>query len=238
MIKIAICDDSAEARFALIALLERHLEASGYETVYYEFSSGEGLLSWHKKHPGELDVLFLDIEMPGMDGMETARKIRAADEKLMVVFVTGFADYVFDGYAVNALDYLLKPVASQRLAAVVKRMLGVFELRAPSTYSFRNNEGMFRIPLEEILYLQSEGRLIHLVAARSYTFYEKLDTVEKELGEGFVRIHQRYLVRCGAVTSFQGDHVFLGEYSLPVSRSCRAQALMTISAYLLEREGQ
>lgn len=234
MIKIGVCDDSAQSRFTLTVMLERQLETFDKEPFCYEFSSGERMLSWLSKYPGELDILFLDIEMPGMDGMETARKIRSADANIMIVFVTGFADYVFDGYAVNALDYLLKPVDPKRLNAVLKRMLSVLELRAPESYSFKNMDGLFRIPRNEILYLQSEGRKIHLATAvRTYTFYEKLDTVQKELGRGFVRIHQRYLVRCDKVTAFRGDHVEIGSVHLPVSRTNRADAMQAISENIL-----
>lgn len=202
-----------------------------------EFSSGEGALAWLDRHPGELDVLFLDIEMPGLDGMETARRVRMADANLLLVFATGFADYVFDGYAVNALDYLLKPVSPQKLAAVIKRILGVVELRAPDTYSFKNTLGMFRIPKADILYLQSEGRQVHLVTAqRRYTFYDKLNTVHQELGASFIRIHQRYLVRCAAVDSFLGDSVTVNSCSLPVSRSMRAQVMAEISEHLLRKD--
>lgn len=237
MLKIGLCDDSAEARFTLRALLERRLEETGREPTCYEFSSGEGVLQWLKKHPQELDVLFLDIEMPGINGMETAHRIRQTDADLMLIFVTGFADYVFDGYAVGALDYIVKPVHPDKLDAVVKRMLGVLELRAPDTYSFKNTEGMFRVPRRDIHYLQSEGRQVHLVtAAHTYTFYEKLDAVQAELGDAFVRIHQRYLVRCGAVDSFTGDHVTVGGRTLPVSRSQRPLVMEAIADHLLGRE--
>lgn len=237
MLRIGICDDSAEARFTLKYMLERQLERREQRISCYEFSSGEGLLQWLKKHPDELDVLFLDIEMQGMSGMEAARNIRTTDMNLMLIFVTGFVDYVFDGYTVNALDYLLKPVTSQKLDPVIKRILGVLELRAPRTYSFKNTEGMFRIPMDEIHYLQSEGRVIHLVtAARRYTFYEKLDAVHAELGTGFVRIHQRYLVRCGAVDNFTGSNLLVGGQTLPVSRSHRTQAMEAIAEDMLGRE--
>lgn len=237
MLKIGLCDDSAEARFTLRALLERQLEETGREPACYEFSSGEGALQWLKKHPRELDALFLDIEMPGMNGMETARAVRGLDADLMLVFVTGFADYVFDGYAFGALDYIIKPVPPDRLSAVLKRMLGVLELRAPDTYSLKTTEGIFRVFKRDILYLQSEGRQVHLITAtRTYTFYDKLDDVQRELGDEFVRIHQRYLVRCGAVDSFTGDNVSVGGETLPVSRSPRPLVMEAIANHLLGRE--
>ena len=90
--------------------------------MIYEFSSGEGLCAWLPKRPGELDLLFLDVEMGGMNGMETARRIRQSDNGLLIVFVTGYANFVFDGYSVQALDYVMKPVKRERLAQLMERV--------------------------------------------------------------------------------------------------------------------
>ena len=95
MLRIAICDDEIAARDMLRIQLEKVLVESTEEIVY-EFSSVNAV-SWLQKHPGEIDLLFLDVEMDGLNGMETAKKIRAFDKDLSLVFVTGYADYVFDG---------------------------------------------------------------------------------------------------------------------------------------------
>ena len=121
MIHIGICDDNAAARMQLRSALERNLYARGSEYDIFEFSSGEGMLGWFEKHHTELDLLFLDIEMGSMDGMEAARRIRVRNAAVQLVFVTGYADYVFDGYEVGALDYLMKPAQPDRLNRVLTR---------------------------------------------------------------------------------------------------------------------
>lgn len=83
-----------------------------------EFSSGEGLLRWVENHPGELNLIFLDMEMGQLDGMETARRLRQIEESLPLVFVTGYTEHVFEGYTVGALGYLLKPVREDQLKEV------------------------------------------------------------------------------------------------------------------------
>ena len=153
MLRIGICDDSAEARLSLHAMLERLLEKRAVESQIYEFSSGEGLLGWMEKHTGEVDLVFLDIEMGGMNGMETAKALRAQSDTLQLVFVTGYTDFVFDGYSVGA---------------------------------------------------------------------------------SFVRIHQRYLVRAGAVDRVEGGTVVIGADKLPVSRSYQSTALAAIARAMLE----
>ena len=208
MLRIGICDDSADARVALRAALERALERrrSGADTSFFEFSSGEGLLRWLGSHAGELDLVFLDIEMGELNGMETARRLREADEGLLLVFVTGYTDYVFDGYSVGALGFLC-----------------------------RSGETLYRIPKKSILYFASDRRQVTCVsAARTYTFYGKLDDVERDVGESFVRVHQRYLVRTAAVERMEGSQVFVGGEALPVSRACRSAALAALARTALE----
>ena len=121
MLRIAICDDETDARDALRIQLEQVL-IEETEEIVYEFSSGVNAASWLEKHPSEIDLLFLDVEMNGLSGMETAEKIRTFNNDLIIVFVTGYSDYVFDGYRVGALDYLMKPVSIQRLMDLFHRV--------------------------------------------------------------------------------------------------------------------
>ena len=185
MLRIGICDDSADARVALRAALERALERrrSGADTSFFEFSSGEGLLRWLGSHAGELDLVFLDIEMGELNGMETARRLREGDQAFLC----------------------------------------------------RSGETLYRIPKKTILYFASDRRQVTCVsAARTYTFYGKLDDVERDVGESFVRVHQRYLVRTAAVERMEGSQVFVGGEALPVSRACRSAALAALARTALE----
>ena len=133
MLRIGICDDVYDARLVLRSALERILERRHVEGRFFEFSSGEGLLRWLESHAGELDLVFLDMEMGELDGMETARRLRAAAAGLQLVFVTGYAEHVFDGYSVGALGYLLKPPKAEQLEEVLEtltiREKRVLELR-------------------------------------------------------------------------------------------------------------
>ncbi len=235
MLRIGICDDSADARIALRAALERALDRRKGEGTFFEFSSGEGLLRWVEKHAGELDLVFLDIEMGELDGMETARRLRSADEGLQLVFVTGYTDYVFDGYSVGALGYLMKPPQPDQLDEVLDRGLEARLRDGDKAFLCRSGETMYRIPKKSILYFASDRRQVSCVAAaRTYTFYGKLDEVERAVGEGFVRVHQRYLVRSAAVDRLEGSQVFIGEEALPVSRACRSAALAALARTALE----
>lgn len=236
MLSIAICDDNQENRLSLRWLLESILENRKMEHTIYEFSSGETLLPWIEKHHNEIDLLFLDIEMDKLNGMETARKLRADNDTLQIVFVTGFSDYVFDGYGVDALGYLLKPAKREQLEDILSRTLARRCKDAERTYSCHNGDTWYRIPYKEILYFESDRRKVNCITSnRRYEFYGKLNEVTQELsGSDFVRIHQRYLVRADAIQQIYGNEVQVGAHTLPISRSYHQQALLALTRKVLE----
>lgn len=237
MLRIGICDDLADARLVLRSALERILERKRMQGQFFEFSSGETLLRWYENHAGELDLIFLDMELRELDGMETARRLRAADAGLQLVFVTGYADHVFDGYSVGALGYLMKPPKQEQLEAVLDRAQAALVRDLERAYLCRSGDTHYRIPIANILYFASDRRQVQCVAeGRTYTFYGKLDAVAAEVGTEFVRVHQRYLVRIGAVDRMETGEVILcnGE-RLPVSRSCQRSALLALAQAELER---
>jgi len=235
MLRIGICDDEQDMRFALLCKLERILEVRGIACEIYEFSSGVRLIGWYAKHAGLLDLIFLDIEMDGLSGMETAKKLRGYDKNLQMVFVTGHADYVFDGYAVGALDYLMKPPANPRLNDLLSRAMAALHMSSEDVYLCRNSEGTYRIPKASILYFSSDKRQVTCVTrGRSYTFYAKLDEVGGEVGHGFVRVHQRYLVNVAAVERITRTGLQVAGASLPVSRAYQKEALLVLTRALLD----
>lgn len=235
VIRIGICDDIYDARLMLRAALEQIFEGRGLMSTTVEFSSGERALRWLSAHRGELDVLFLDIKMTGMDGMETAQRIRKADDRLELVFVTSYSDRVFDGYSVGALAYLMKPVKKPQLEPIADRILAKLYQNENSTFFCKYGEVTYRIPYKKILYFYSERRMVTCVTAeREYVFYDKLDHVASRLGGQFVRIHQRYLVYAPAVEEVSAAEVHIGDAVLPVSRSCRESAMMALTYAALE----
>ena len=235
MLRIGICDDEQTARFALRCALERILETREIEGALFEFSSGDRLLDWYAKHPGELDLIFLDIEMDGTNGMDTARNLRAVDKNLLLVFSTGYRDYVFDGYAVGALGYLMKPPESEKLQEILARALAALHLGASEVYLCHDSEGMYRIPKVSISHFFSDKRLVTCVTdARRYSFYGKLNEVAQDVGTPFVRIHQRYLVNPAAVQRIEKNSVVLanGE-KLPMSRNLQKEAMLALTRAML-----
>lgn len=235
MLRIAICDDIYDARQQLRSNLEWLLERREMEASFVEFSAGEHLLRWMKTHSGEVDLIFLDMKMGELDGMETARLLRETDASVQLVFVTSYADRVFDGYSVGALGYLMKPPEPKDLEPIVSRALSQLYQNEDKTYFCRYGDVTYRIPYQKIRYFASERRKITCVTSeRRFTFYDKLDNVAAQVGSRFVRIHQRYLVYAPAVDCVSSAEVKIGNETLPISRSFRQGALLALTRTSLE----
>lgn len=233
MLRIAICDDETDARDALRFQLEKILIEDA-EQIVYEFSSGTNAASWLKNHPGEIDLLFLDVEMKGFNGMETAEKIRAFDEQIVIVFVTGYADYVFDGYHVDALDYLIKPAPEEKLRQLIGRVRARAAQEEARTFTLKNMDGTWRFRLRDILCFYSDRRKVTLVTAKGeYSFYARLDEIGEQLSPDFVRIHQRYLINPFHVEYLGSESVTINGREFPCSRRYRETALSKIARSMM-----
>lgn len=236
MLRIGICDDESSARDALRFLLERII-IEDTEDVVYEFTSGSGAVKWLRNHPGEIDLLFLDVEMEGMSGMKAAQELRTFDRNLIIVFVTGYPDYVFDGYRVQAMDYLLKPVQEERLQEVLGRVRVYLNNSQEEQFTFHNSDGIYRLYRSDICYCFSDRRKVTLVTKeKSLSFYARLDEVAACLGKDFVRIHQRYLVNTRAVELITGDDLIISGKTLPISRALKANAMTLLAKAMLRGE--
>ncbi len=240
MLRIGICDDQLNARDALRFELEKILRDKS-EQIVYEFSTGASAVRWLEKHPGEIDLLFLDVEMDGISGMDAAAQIRNFDKEICLVFVTGYTDYVFDGYKVNALDYVIKPASAKKLLDVLKRVREQLSDKYDKTFSFKNPEGTYRLPLSNIAYFYSDKRKVNIVCTSrerslSYSFYGKLDEVEAKLSHAFVRIHQRYLVNPAHVERIGSENITIAGACLPMSRALKESAAVKLAKAMLEVE--
>ena len=240
MLRIGICDDQLNARDALRFELEKILRDKS-EQIVYEFSTGASAVRWLEKHPGEIVLLFLDVEMDGISGMDAAAQIRNFDKEICLVFVTGYTDYVFDGYKVNALDYVIKPASAKKLLDVLKRVREQLSDKYDKTFSFKNPEGTYRLPLSNIAYFYSDKRKVNIVCTSrerslSYSFYGKLDEVEAKLSHAFVRIHQRYLVNPAHVERIGSENITIAGACLPMSRALKESAAVKLAKAMLEVE--
>ena len=214
MIRIAVCDDEKYFREKIGALLQEYSSALEFGINVESFASGEEFLASEKKEM--FDVIFLDINMEGMNGIETAQKIRQFSEDIVLIFITAYVAYSPEGYKVNAIRYLLKDSDSFKTAFwecmdAVRNKLMVVEKK--EKFEFQGKEMV--IPLSHIVYMESN---LHKVTfyikgkeIQAYTMYEKLDAIEERLRktQSFCRIHQSYLINLKYVDEVKRYQVLL-----------------------------
>lgn len=233
MLQIAICDDERFYREKIKYLLDGYLKERMLQYTLYFFSSGEEFLEQCENNV-RFDIVFLDISMEGVDGIQTAERIRSFHSDTYIVFVTAFVDYALEGYKVNAIRYLMKDTLEIALEECMNAILQRMKI-AWVTFPFL--EGEKRLYTDNILYVESRGHksIFHYMKAErvDYQIYKKLDSVEKDLeGHGFLRIHKSYLVNMKHIRRISNYMVSLdtGE-ELPVPRLRFREARETFVAY-------
>lgn len=217
--RIAICDDEQAQR----ALLEKYISewghVSGQGVQIEAFSSSEQFL-FHWEDDKAFDLLVLDIEMGQMNGMELARKLRQEKESVGILFVTGFEQYMSQGYEVEALHYLLKPIQREKLFAVLDKAAA--KNPPKEKHLFQTKEGVISIPLSDVWYIEAQGHqcMLH-TGDEQYTLPQGIGSLRREL-EGqrdFQACHRSYLVNMKHVSAVKGSELILdNDVRLPVSR--------------------
>lgn len=230
MIQVVCCDDEKEMRKALIKIIEPELQLQGINYQLSEFASGEELLSSNRLEA--VDLLFLDIEMKALDGIETAKQLRKVNQRAVIVFITAFADFVFQGYEVKALNYLLKPYGEKKIVEVLRKALDELEMVQPQYFVIEQKSGITKIPLKDICYFSSDRRLLTVVTTKeSSSFYGKLNDLE--LPDSFLRIHNRYVVNLNYVEQVESAVLYCNQEQLPISRKYRQSLMVNFAKNML-----
>lgn len=214
--RIAVCDDEELFRIEFKSVLDKVLINAEYDID--TFSGGSSLYEAFIKEP--FDLVFLDIEMPGIDGITLAKRLRALSENVHIVFLTSHIEYALEGYEVNALRYLVKPVDINKLGEVLKY---IQDKKNNSRQIMIKQEGEdIVIDLSDVIYIESMDKNVRIVTTQKeyITRYNISDFEEELKNNGFFRIHRSYLISLSKVKKIvKNDVVMDGDISLPVSRS-------------------
>ena len=214
--RIAVCDDEELFRIEFKSVLDKVLINAEYDID--TFSGGSSLYEAFLKNP--FDLVFLDIEMPGIDGITLAKRLRAVSENVQIVFLTSHIEYALEGYEVNALRYLVKPVDMNKLSEVLKY---IQDKKNNSRQIMIKQEGEdIVIDISDIIYMESMDKNVRIVTSKNeyITRYNISDYEEELKSSGFFRIHRGYLISLSKVKKIvKNDVVMDGDISLPVSRS-------------------
>ncbi len=222
MLNITLCDDNSFQCTYIKSLVLDWSEKSGTAVCTSEYPSAEALLfSYDEIKP---DILLLDVEMPGMNGVELAKTLRSRSETAEIIFITGFPDYISQGYDVSALHYLLKPVDREKLFEVLTRAARACGERGePETVVLRSGTENIKLRVCDIEYIAALGHTTAVKAGgKTYDLSISISEAEKLLPGGFIRCHRSYIVGLRYISSVSGDSVTLDDGTkIPVSRSMR-----------------
>lgn len=234
MLTICICDDEAKEISSIKRIISPKLDLTGIPYTIKEFSSGETCLRSIQEGKERYDIIFLDIEMEVLNGVETAKAIRAIDMLATIIFVTSYSEYVFDGYEVRAFNYVLKPYQPERIVKVLMDAIHEKDAQTEQILKVATGSKIQKIPWKDILYLQSDKRLVIVHTTRDvFEFYGRLDELEEQLEGPFVRSHQRYLVNLQHVVAVDSKTIQLPKEVLPVSKSKYQNVMIAFAKQML-----
>ena len=215
--RAAICDDNAADAQFVLQLLQSWAQSRNVELMTEQFSSAEQFLFRYADEK-DFDLLLLDIEMGAMDGVTMAKRIRQDNEAVQIIFITGYSDYIAEGYEVSALHYLMKPVHSDKLFSVLDRALE----KQKQNERFLNLEAygeLIRLPFYEIRYLDVHQNYVTIHAKQEYTVKRSLAEFEKELDDRFFRVGRGLIVNLKYIRRVTKTELTLSDGSvLPLPR--------------------
>ncbi len=235
--RIAICDDSKEN----LTLLEDVVDGLKVrETEVDCFENGKSLLRYlNDSKENYYQIYLLDIEMPGINGLETAKHIREIDQRAIIIFVTAYSDYVFSSFEVQPFRFINKPIDREKLETVLQAAINY--IYTSKRYIFISvDKAKIQLCCENIMYFEGDKRKINVyTVGESYSFYSKMADLEKMVDNSwFVRIHVSYMVNMDYVKAIYTDEIILNNgVHLPVSKKYHKSVKLEHMRYLKWRMG-
>lgn len=225
MVRIAICDDEESVVRMMERILEKCTEELKTQVEIEAFYDGQNLIDYLSKTGDMYDLVFLDIEMNRMDGLETAEKLREMDQKLLIVYVTSHESYALRAYQVHPYDFLVKPIEEKTVRKCFNDAFEVL-MTGEKYYHYTYKKTAYRIMICDIMYFMSDKRMvqIYMKDGTIIEHYGKLDDVEESLyamNIDFWRIHKSVLVNARYIYEKRFDHVLLANGKrLNISKEC------------------
>lgn len=207
--KIAICDDSDTDRRYVLNMVESWAESAAHNVDVNTFPSAESFI-FHYEEESDYDILLLDIEMGEMDGVTMAKRIRHANDTVQIVFITGYSDYISEGYEVAALHYLMKPVKEEKLRSVLDRAAEKLA-KNEKVLNFEIGSEMVRVPIYQIRYADVLGNYVTVHALSDVTAKMTLGELEKQLDERFYRVGRSTIVNLTQISRVTKTEIRLSD---------------------------
>ena len=215
--KVAICDDSDADRRYIMDMVRAWASAAGHEVQIDGFPSAESFLFRYAEDKN-WDILLLDIEMGAMDGVTMAKELRKSNDTVQIIFITGYSDYISEGYEVAALHYLMKPVNEEKLCLVLDRAAEKLA-KNERVLNFEVSGEMVRVPIYQIRYADVLGNYVTVHALTDVTVKMTLGELEKQLDERFYRVGRSALVNLTQISRVTRAEIRLNDgTAIPLPR--------------------
>ena len=220
--RIAIVDDNQVDAEYVQHILNAWAQERQAGVQVHRFPSAESFL-FHYAGDMNWDILLLDIEMGAMDGVSLAKRVRQENKSVQIVFITGFADYISEGYEVSALHYLMKPVKQDKLFVVLDRAVAAMQ-KTERVILLPVGGEMLRLPTSQVQYVEAFSHTVTIVTDADMIHVKmSITEIEKMLGDDFARCHRSYLVGLKHIARLSKTEVILDNgKTLPLSRSAAA----------------
>lgn len=238
---IGICDDCTQQ----VELLAGFLHACGDYGEFHVIHASEPVAFWEKLKTDRPALVFLDVDMDGMNGIVLGEKIRALYENTVIIYITGYVKYAFKAFELRAFHYLLKPVTMEQFHQVLSEALTYIQKedagKANRKLSIQNKGELLILPYQDIWYFEKIGHKIKIcVPSREVFYYDNFSSLLTGLdGDAFVQCHQGYIANVDKIRAFRDKTLYLdGNVQLPVSRTFAEQVREVLKKHLFAGRDQ
>lgn len=215
--RIAVCDDSDADRQYVAGLVSHWAVRAGHTVQILTFPSAENFL-FHYAGRKDYDILLLDIEMGVIDGVTMAKQLRRDNDTVQIVFITGYSDYISEGYDVDALHYLMKPVKEEKLFLVLDRAMEKLS-KNERVLNFEVRGEIVRIPIYQIRYVDVSGNYVTVHGLQDLTVKMTLGDLERQLDDRFIRVGRSVIVNLTQISRVKKTEIKLNDgTALPLPR--------------------
>ncbi|MGM9603834.1 MAG: LytR/AlgR family response regulator transcription factor [Faecousia sp.] len=229
MLQLCVIDDEIEEARKIQNMLTKLLGSRNESSEISVYQDAHAFLATFTR--GRYDIIFLDIQMPEMDGMTCAQEIRRRDSSVILIFITSMVQYAVQGYRVEATDYLVKPVEPTLLAHSLHRALK--HLNKHQKLTIRSSDGLHSLNTDDLLYVEAVNHRVILHTTREIIHCSQtMAAIETQLqGCGFFRCHQGFLVNMKQIQHIDGNNLFIADKAVPISKYRRREFMQELTAY-------
>lgn len=234
--KIAVCDDEELFIDSTCSLLKQWAKKNNTSLTLFRFTNGDDLIDAHRREC--MDLIILDVIMPLLNGMDTARELRCHDRTVPIIFLTSSREFAVDSYEVKAFNYLIKPVDAGKLSSVLDDFKKTLNL-SKNTFTAQTDGGFLSVAVSDVDYIEAQNKqvIFHMADGRMITVHESLSKCAESFSPetGFCRCHRSYIVNLSKVKQFSKSEITTFNHAaIPISRNSYAAFKETYFQHMFE----